>query len=54
MDDGQVGHMTINARHRCCGGPENHPGLLFVIGANKTGQTGTIDTPGTVKVLCNQ
>jgi hypothetical protein len=56
MDDTffNLGHMSIPARRRCCGGPDNHPGIKFVIGANKSGQTGTIDTPGTVKVLCNQ
>lgn len=57
MDDSfeGFGHMSIPARRRCCGGDsDHHPGIRFVIGANKTGQTGTIDTPGTVRVLCNQ
>lgn len=54
MDQGMEGHMSGTARRRCCGGPDNHPGIRFVIGANKSGQTGTIDTPGSVRVLCNQ
>ena len=56
MDDtaNRLGHMSIPARRRCCGGPDNHPGIRFVIGANKAGQTGTIDTPGSVRVLCQQ
>ncbi len=44
-------HLLEGSAH---GGGHNHPGIRFVIGANKSGQTGTIDTPGTVKVLCNQ
>ena len=54
MDDSLKGHMSIHARRRCCGEGDTHPGIRFVIGANKSGQTGTIDTPGTVKVLCAQ
>ncbi len=54
MDAGLEGHMTIAARRRCCGGPDDHPGIRFVIGANKSGQSGTIDTPGTVRILCSQ
>ncbi|HKO42014.1 MAG TPA: hypothetical protein VJU84_01885 [Pyrinomonadaceae bacterium] len=48
------GHMAIPARRRCCPASDSKPGIRFVIGANKAGQIGTIDTPGTVKVLCNQ
>ena len=54
MDGGSTGHMSIEARRRCCGGPDNYPGIRFTIGANKSGQSGTIDTPGTVRILCNQ
>lgn len=55
MDTGQLGHMTISARRRGVGlTGDPHPGIRFIIGANKSGQTGTIDTPGTVRVLCTQ
>ena len=54
MDSGAAGHLSFHARHRCCGGPDDYPDIRVNIGANKTGQTGTIDTPGRVRVLCNQ
>jgi hypothetical protein len=54
MDQGVVGHLSFHARRRCCHESDHDPGIRFVIGANKTGQTGTIDTPGSVRVLCSQ
>jgi hypothetical protein len=48
------GHMSMPARRRCCPATDSHPGIRFVIVANKAGQVGVIDTPGTVNVLCNQ
>lgn len=54
MDNGLAGHLSFPAHRRCCGGPDDHPSIRFTIGANKQGQTGTIDTPGTVRILCNQ
>jgi hypothetical protein len=50
----RTGHMSIEARRRCCPATDENPLIKFVVGANKSGPTGTIDTPGTVKVLCNQ
>jgi hypothetical protein len=54
MDTAQLGRMTISARRRAGLTGDPHPGIRFIIGANKSGQTGTIDTPGTVRVLCAQ
>lgn len=55
MDDTffNLGHMSFSARKRP-GEGDTHPGVHFVIGANKAGQTGTIDTPGRVRMLCDQ
>ncbi len=48
------GHLSVQVRRRCCSANDQHPGIRFVIGANKTGQTGNIDTPGRVNILCAQ
>jgi hypothetical protein len=53
MDDSVKGHMSIPTRRRYGGFADTNPGIRFVIGGNKTGQVGTIDTPGTVRVFCN-
>lgn len=47
------GHMSIPAQRRYGGFADKNPGIHFTIGGNKSGQVGTIDTPGTVRVLCN-
>jgi hypothetical protein len=52
MDTGLAGHLSVTARRRCCMGPD--VGISVTIGANKSGQTGTIDTRGTVIPKCNQ
>jgi hypothetical protein len=52
MDAGLAGHLSFTAQHRCCHGPDT--GINITIGANKSGQTGTIDTRGAIIVKCNQ
>jgi hypothetical protein len=53
MDDSVKGHMSVPARRKYGGFADTNPGIRFTIGGNQAGQTGTIDTPGTVRVLCN-
>lgn len=56
MDDSfsNTGRMSITARRRCCPANDAHPGIRFVIGGNRTGQSGNIDTPGRINILCAQ
>jgi hypothetical protein len=53
MDDTVMGHMSITAQRRGGGFLDHRPGIRFIIGGNQPGQVGTIDTPGTVRLLCN-